>query len=232
MSTHPVRPSLEQVANFAIQILRTAGIVDPGAPEPDWVAFVGAQRKIERFEVPWTTITSVMRRFFYALSAAAQPERMVGAGTYVGFAFAWFVMGRAQGRNLPPLVEAVGVDVEAKATALARRNATALDLGKTLRFEQAEAVTWLRACPTPISLLYIDIDAPGSRKSGYVEVLEAARPKLTPGALVVAHDACVPLFAPDFERFHDVIKNDCGMLGPQILPLDECGVSVSRVASC
>ena len=67
-------------------------------------------------------------------------------------------------------------------------------------------------------------------KSGYAEVLEAARPKLTPGALVVAHDACVPLFAPDFERFHDVIKHDSGLLGPQILPLDECGVSVSRVA--
>jgi predicted O-methyltransferase YrrM len=154
---------------------------------------------------------------------------MVGAGTFAGFAFAWFAVGHARGQDLPPLVEAVGLDVEAEATALARRDAAALDLGAKLRFEQADAATWLRACRDPISLLYIDIDAPGSRKGGYVEVLEAARPKLTPGALVIAHDACVPLFASDFGCFHDAIKHDPKFLGPQILPLDECGVSICRV---
>lgn len=231
MSALHIPPGLDDVADFALKILKTAGIIDPGAPEPDWAAFAQAQRRIESFEVPWTTITPLMRRFFYALSAAARPERMVGAGTYAGFAFAWFVMGHSRGQRRLPLVEAVGLDIEAEATALARRNATALDLGARLRFEQAEAATWLRACPTPISLLYIDIDAPGSRKSGYADVLEAARLKLMPGALVVAHDACVPLFASDFDRFHDAIKNDSGLLGPQVLPLDECGVSVCRVAA-
>jgi predicted O-methyltransferase YrrM len=231
MSANPVPPSLEDVADFAVAILRTAGIIDPGAPQPDWIAFAQAQRRIESFEVPWTTITPLMRRFFYALSAAAQPERMIGAGTYAGFAFAWLVMGHAQGGSLPRFVEAVGLDIEAEATALARRNAAALDLGARLRFEQAEAATWLRTCSTPISLLYIDIDAPGSRKSGYVEVLRAARRKLIPGALVVAHDACVPLFASDFDRFHEAIKDDSGLVGPQVLQLDECGVSVCRVAA-
>jgi predicted O-methyltransferase YrrM len=230
MRTQPGGPALEEVAEYALQILKTAGILDRGAPEPDWDSFAVMQPKIESFEVPWTTITSLMRRFFYALSAAARPERMVGAGTYAGFAFAWFAVGYARGQDLPTLVEAVGLDLEADATALARRNAAVLPLGAKLRFERAEAVAWLRACRTPISLLYIDIDAPANRKGGYVEVLEAARPKLTPGALVVAHDACVPLFASDFERFHAAIKRDPGLLGPQILPLDECGVSICRVA--
>jgi predicted O-methyltransferase YrrM len=231
MSAHSVRPTLEEVADFALQILKTAGIVHPDAPEPDWDYFVGVQRKIERFEVPWTTITSAMRRFFYALSATAGPERMVGAGTYAGFGFAYLTMGHARGQGSPTLVEAVGLDIDAEATALARRNATLLDLGEQLRFEQAEAITWLRDCRTPISLLYIDIDVPSHRKSGYIDVLEAARPKLTPGALIVAHDACVPLFASDFERFHAAIKQDSGLIGPQVLPLDECGVSVCRVAA-
>jgi predicted O-methyltransferase YrrM len=227
MSIHPVPPNFEEVADFAVQILKTGGIVGAAAPKADWEAFAKAQHKIEWFDVPWTTVTSVMRRFFYALSTAAEPERMVGAGTYVGFAFAWLVMGHTRG-----LVEAVGLDIEPQATALARRNCTLLNLGTRLRFEQAEAVGWLAARRNPISLLYIDIDAPGVRKSGYVEVLEAARPSLTPGALVVAHDACVPLFAADFEHFHNLISSDSGFLGPVILPLDECGVSVSRVASC
>jgi predicted O-methyltransferase YrrM len=231
MSTLELSPSLEDVADFAIQILSAAGIVDPQSPKPDWAAFRAAQTTIESFDVPWTTVTSVMRRFFYALSAAAQPERMIGAGTYVGFAFAWFAMAHAQTESKPSrLVEAVGLDIDGGATAFARRNAMLLDLGTRLRFEQAEAITWLRACRSPISLLYIDIDAPDSRKSSYVDVLEAARPNLAPGALVVAHDACVPLFAADFARFHSGIERDRRMLGPQILPLDECGVSVSRVA--
>jgi predicted O-methyltransferase YrrM len=230
VNAHPAQLSLEEVANFALQTLKAAGIIDVGAPEPDWDAITKAQPRIESFEVPWTTITSLMRRFFYALSAAAQPERIVGAGTYAGFGFAWFVVGQARGQSFPPLVEAVGLDIDAEATALARRNAKALDLGARLRFEQTEAATWLRGFSAPISLLYIDIDAPGSRKSSYVQVLEAARPKLMPGSLVVAHDPCVPLFAADFELFHDVIKRDSGLRGPQILPLDECGVSVCRAA--
>lgn len=231
MNAHSVQPSLEEVADFALHTLKATGILDVSAPAPDWAAFVEAQRRIEGFEVPWTTVTSLMRRFFYALSAAVQPKRIVGAGTYTGFAFAWFVMGQAQGQRSSPLVEAVGLDIDADATTLAQRNAEALGLGAKVRFEQAEAVTWLRGFGSPISLLYIDIDdAPGSRKGGYVQVLEAARPKLIPGALVVAHDPCVALFAEDFEHFHDVIKRDSGLRGPQILPLDECGVSVCRAA--
>jgi predicted O-methyltransferase YrrM len=230
MNSHSVRPSLEEVASFAIEILRSEGIVEPDAPEPDWDAFAGAERIIERFDVPWTTITPVMRRFAYALSAAARPERIVGAGTFVGFAFAWFVMGQARGHDYPALVEAVGLDIEEKATTLARRNAAGLHLGSRLRFEQVEAASWLRATRNSISLLYLDIDAPGSRKSGYVDVLQAARPRLAHGALIVAHDACVPLFASDFERFHGAMKHDPGLIGPVVLPLDECGVSVTRVA--
>ena len=229
MSAQPAPPSLEEVADFALRTLKAAGIIDARAPEPDWNAFIRAQAKIESFEVPWTTVTSLMRRFFFALSATVQPKRIVGAGTYVGFAFAWFVMGRAQGQSSSPLVEAVGLDIDAEATALALRNAKTLDLGAMLRFEQAEAAKWLNEFDAPISLLYIDIDSPGSRKGGYVQVLSAARPKLIPGGLVVAHDPCVPLFAADFEHFHDLIRRDSGLRGPEILPLDECGVSVCRV---
>jgi predicted O-methyltransferase YrrM len=230
VNAHPAQPSLEEVAEFALHTLKATGIIDVGAPAPNWAAFIEAQRRIEGFEVPWTTVTPLMRRFFYALSAAAQPKRIVGAGTYAGFAFAWFVMGQAQGQCSSPLVEAVGLDIDAEATTLARRNAKALGLGARVRFEQAEAATWLRGFDSPISLLYIDIDAPGSRKGGYIQVLEAARLKLIPGGLVVAHDPCVPFFAADFEHFHDVIKGDSGLRGPQILPLDECGVSVCRAA--
>jgi predicted O-methyltransferase YrrM len=230
VNAHSAPPSLEEVADFALRTLKTAGILDVGAIAPDWAAFAEAQHRIEGFDVPWTTVSSLMRRFFYALSAAVQPKCIVGAGTYAGFALAWFVMGKAQGQGSLPLVEAVGLDIDAEATALARHNAKALGLGARVRFEQAEAATWLRGFSSPISLLYIDIDAPGSRKGGYVQVLEAARSKLIPGALVVAHDPCVPLFAEDFEHFHDVIKRDSGLRGPQILPLDECGVTVCRAA--
>jgi predicted O-methyltransferase YrrM len=218
------------VAEFAVQILKRAGLVPLDAPDPDWDAFLRVQRGIERFTVPWTTITSLMRRFFFALSAATRPAYVVGAGTYVGFGLAWLVTGQARGEDDVRLVEAVGLDVDADATALAGRNAEALGLGPRLRFEQAEAVGWLRAGRGPISLLYIDIDAPGSRKGGYLDVLEAARPRLRPGAVVVAHDACVPLFAEDFDRFHAAVDHDAGFVGRQVLPLDECGVSVCRVA--
>jgi predicted O-methyltransferase YrrM len=229
MSASPIAPHLEEVAEFALGIVKRTGLIDSDAPAPDWDSYARIQSTIEGFDVPWTTITSVMRRFFYAISAAAGPAHIVGAGTYVGFGFAWLVMGRARGRSARPLLNAVGLDIDGEATATARRNTAALDLDGVLRFEQTEAVKWLRACQDPISLLYLDIDAPSARKSGYLDVLEAARPRLSAGALIVAHDACVPLFASDFERYHEVIEHDPGLVGPVVLPLDECGVSLARV---
>jgi len=221
--------SHEDLADFAIQILKRADILEQSGTEADWSAYVEAQRKIEAFVVPWTTVTSLMRRFFYALSAAVLPERIVGAGTYAGFGFAWFVMGQAKGTKVTRLAEAVGLDVNAQATTLARQNTAALGLGERLRFEQADAAAWLRASRTPISLLYIDIESADTGKSGYAEVFQAARPRLVSGALIVAHDACVPMFSEDFAHFHLAITSDPCLRGPVILPLDECGVSVSRV---
>jgi len=45
-------------------------------------------------------------------------------------------MGRVQGGHLPHGVEAVDLDVDAGATALARRNAAGLELGTGLRAEK------------------------------------------------------------------------------------------------
>ena len=41
----------------------------------------------EAFEIPWTAITPRQERLIWAISAIAQPARMVAAGVFCGFTF-------------------------------------------------------------------------------------------------------------------------------------------------
>jgi len=230
MTAQVVPKTPEAIVSYAFEILKCAGLLDTQMNASTWRHFLEAERLIEKhFEVPWTTITPLMRRFLFALSASTRPRRIVGAGTYAGFAFAWIACGAAVGEGPEKLLEAVGLDIDPDATTLARANSAHLGLNDVLRFETADAAGWLRNLREPIDLLYIDIDEPDGRKRGYLDVLRAAQPHLAPGAFVMAHDPCVPLFADDFADFHSMIERDSCFIGPQVLPLDECGVSLSRV---
>jgi predicted O-methyltransferase YrrM len=212
-------------ASFAI--LASCGIFKEPVPpfEPD--LYEAAQGRIEpHFEVPQTTISPLMRRFLFHVARVATPQFIYGAGTYVGFAFAWLISGR-QARDGD--FNARGVDCDEAATVIARRNMLQLETTGTLDLRVADALIELESRRDPIDLLFIDVDAVDTRKSMYTDILERAKPHLRPGALVLAHDPLVPAFKNDFQRFFAYIEEqDC--FGPNcVLPLDDCGISVTVV---
>jgi len=60
-------------------------------------------------------------------------------------------------------------------------------------------------------------------------VLESAVPRLRTGALILAHDACVPKFAEQFAAYHNYVRESGFFLGPWVLPVDDCGLSVAAM---
>ena len=225
MTNQPQEAQICQIMETATAILANEGMI--AQPVPFSVkSFRRAQTKIESkdFVVPQTTISSVMRRFLFHAAYTAQPDMIYGAGTYVGFAFAWLIAGR---RARPGGFRALGVDCDAAANAVARQNLCLSDLGGYATLRSDDAVMDLAQGSDPIDLLFIDVDAPHERKALYLDILLAAEPRLKPGALVLAHDPLIPMFEEDFAPFFSHLNGSRQYHSTVVLPLDACGISVS-----
>jgi predicted O-methyltransferase YrrM len=226
MSAGQDNAPLAAIVDTAAGLLARAGVAR-GWPGFDAEAYRSAQRRIEpTFEIPQTTISPVMRRFLFHIGFGARPNHIYAAGSYVGFAFAWLIAGRAARSGA---FTARGADIDPNATRTAVRNLAHLETDGVALVSR-DARDDLREQGAPIDLLFIDVDDPDERKAAYTEIVRIARPRLAPGALVLAHDPLVPLFAEDFSRYRGFLSADPGF-GPTLtLPLDECGLDVTRVA--
>lgn len=228
----PAQPAAtyEDVVHNVLEVVDEAGGVPKWSGQIPWDAFLRLSDLVhEHFSILSTTFTPMMRRLLFGLGYAAQPSTVVGVGTYVGYTFSWLVRDRGDPDAGPFAQRATAIDVDLGANVVARRNCARLGHGDRLCFLDADGTAAVSRMHAPIDLLYLDIDDPVARKAGYVSVLAAALPLLAPGALVVAHDICVPAFADDFERYHDYVRRSTRFRRYWILPIDACGVSVGLV---
>lgn len=214
-----------EIVDMACGALAAARILPACFPGFDPGLFRAAQRRIEpNFVVPATTISPAMRRFLFHLAFGSRPGHIYAAGSYVGFAFAWLIAGRdARDSDF----SGRGVDIDAEATQIARRNISHLDCRADVDLAVADALEDLRSAGPATDMLFIDIDSKDGRKSAYSDILEAAMPRLSRGALILAHDPLVPVFAEDFKRYFDWIEGHPAFGPTSILPLDACGISVT-----
>jgi predicted O-methyltransferase YrrM len=217
----------DALASKVLAHCRSAGLVDTVPTDDDWATFHAfRQRLYDTFEVPDTTLTPLSARVLYGLALARRPLRVATLGCYAGNLYAW-VSGPGFGPERVYDGElALGIDVDTDAVELARRNVARAG------FTRAEPVVGDAFDPSlatrgPWDMVLVDIDVPGSRKSGYPRVVELWAPHLAPGALVVAHDVCHPAFRWDLRCYHDFIL-EAGAETSTTLPIDDCGLEVSR----
>ncbi len=142
------------------------------------------------FEIPWTAITPRQERLIWALSAITQPRRMVAAGVFCGFTFICNA-GAAVGPGATYQAEdLVGVEIKAQEAQRAERNVRLIDPTGVARVIAEDAVQVVADYPAQIDLLYLDANGDRGRGKGiYLEILEVAYDRLTPGALVLAHNS-------------------------------------------
>lgn len=219
----------DALADRVLERCRAGGVLDADAASPDWARFHEFRAELYRtFVVPTTTLTPLAARVLYGLSAMHRPTSVAVLGCYAGNLMAW-VAGPVLGPGADGTGRsALGLDVDAQAVALAESNLTHAGFGAGARVVAGDAFDAdTHAAGTAWDLLLIDIDVPGARKSGYPRVLERWLPHLAPGAMVVAHDICHPVFRWDLDRYPDFVR-DRGAAATLTLPVDECGLEVSR----
>jgi predicted O-methyltransferase YrrM len=217
----------EGIADNIVKFLRYAGALREETSTTPWDAFLRLSETIHcSYQIPSTTFTPMMRRLVFALGVAARPSTLIGIGTFVGYTFSWLIRNRSD-RATVHCERALGVDVNARANAIARKNCSVLGHGDRLTYMDADGCTALKELSASIDLLYLDLDDPHSGKSGYRTVLNSAVQHLRPGAIVLAHDACVRRFKKDFDQYHNYVRKSGLFWGPWIFPVDDCGLSVT-----
>ena len=144
----------------------------------------------ELFEIPWTAITPRMQRLIYAINAIAQPRNVLAAGVFCGNTFISNA-GAAVGPGACYQAERlVGVEIKPEEAERAERNVRKIDPTGVARIVAADAVEVARDWSGAIDLLYLDADGAGGRGKGvYLDILEAAWDKMSPGAIVLAHNS-------------------------------------------
>jgi|SRR5687767_554824 len=220
----------EDIIDGLLDLFRRAdGLPAAVSPTP-WESFLRLSDLIHnRYEIPSTSFTPIMRRLLFALGYASQARNIVGVGTYVGYTFSWLLRDRSDPEGAPYCEMAVGIDVDAGVNALARRNCDLLGHGQRLTFIDSDGEIAIANSDWMIDLLYLDLDDPATGKSGYERVLKAALDHLRSGAIVLAHDPCVPAFRKDFDSYNDLVSR-CEMFSRSwVLPVDACGLAVAIV---
>jgi predicted O-methyltransferase YrrM len=229
MTTSAPPATYEEIVDRILERLASAGALRETNDERTWDSFGRTSAVIHHtFDIPPTAVTPMMRRLLFALGRAARPRTIAGVGTYVGYAFAW-LLGDASDPAAHRFDRAVGIDVDRVANEQARRNCDALGHADRLSFLDEDGAEALRRWEHgPIDILYLDLDDPVRGKRPYVDVLAAALPHLAPGALVLGHDPCVERFKDDIARYHEFVRAS-SLLGPWVLGVDACGLSVAGV---
>lgn len=184
----PLAQEVEVVAE-TLAALNEAGVL-PGTDycHDKFLAHREAVR--DHFEIPWTAITPRMQRLLYAINAIRKPTTLLAAGIFCGNTFisnAGAAIGPGACYQAKRLI---GVEIVDEKAALARRNVAKIDPAGEARIITDDAVAVAAGLDGTIDLLYLDADGDRERGKGiYLDILEACYDKLSPGALVVAHNS-------------------------------------------
>ena len=194
--------------------------------EVEWQQYEHLRKIIAgSFVVPGTNCSPLMSKLLFALGQKKNPGMFVGVGSFFGYCVSW-LMGLASSRQM-----SIGllVDPDPVANFHAGRNLANLGYVDSIDVVTARGEELLkhRNFATQIDLLYLDLDDPVHGKRGYADVLNTLFPVLALDAIVIAHDPCVPRFSADFSRYHETIRAHPKLMGPWVIPIDDCGISIA-----
>lgn len=184
------------------------------------------------FEVPWTSITPPMERLLYGITCAKRPRSIVAIGTFCGNTLAWVVGPACEPGKCYSAERLVGLDVDEKAVATARRNYAALPPHNVeLLLEDGHA--YLDRTDFPIDLLYLDAHGPLPGTDGprtkliYLTLLERAYDRIPEGGLVVAHDTTPEYFIRQAQQYLEYVRDKSRFRESISLEPDSEGLEVS-----
>ena len=187
--------------------LKREGVVPEDATY-DESAFDELREEVkEKFTIPGTSITPVMERLLYMLSSVRRPRRVIGLGTYCGYALVWSVgPGCGQGR-VYEAEKVYGIDIDAEATETAKRNFSKLAHSDRVELLAEYGLRAVERLAGPFDYVYLDVESKDLGKGIYLELLKGLYGKVEEGGWALAHDTTVPPFAEQLEEYLPFVRD-------------------------
>ncbi len=157
-------------------------------------------------------------RFLHDLAVGAGARRILELGSSYGYSAIWLgAAARETGGRL------ISLDIAADKQAYARERSQRAGLSEFVEFRTGDAVALIAGLEGPFDLVLIDL-----WKDLYIPCLDAVRPKLAPGAYVVADNMLEPEL---FRAASHLYRDHVAKIADQtiLLPLGS-GIEVSRFA--
>lgn len=217
----------DQLAERILNQAASEGLLPPLTPF-DWRRYHDFHDQVSAcFSVPATSITPLMARVLYGISATAKPKRVLIVGAYAGNAMVWLTGPGFGLKTLYPGTKALGIDIDRDATELARANFSALGVDSRIELLCADALEVTPKLEGPWDLVFLDAEDPRTGKAIYLDLFQRYSPHLRPGGLLLAHDICVPKFTNDLAGYRDAVRDPAHFRRSAPLEIDPCGLELS-----
>lgn len=181
----------------------------------------------EKFDMRGTSISPVMEGLLYMLSAIKKPKRVLGLGTYWGYALAW-VIGASCGDAKTYSAEKVyGIDIDQDVTEKARANFGQLRGADHVEFQASDGFEAIEDLEGPFDYVYIDVESRELGKGIYLDLLAGVYEKVEKGAWVLAHDTCASPFAKQLQGYLDYVRNKQNFSESISFDIDPFGLELS-----
>ena len=187
--------------------LKQKGIVPEGATY-DEKAFDELRQEVKgQFVIPGTSVTPVMERLLYMLSSVRRPRRVIGLGTYCGYALVWAI-GPSCGSGREYEAEKVyGIDIDAEATERAKENLGKLAYTDHIELIAEDGLGAVERLKGPFDYVFLDVESKELGKGLYLGLLKKIYGKVEEGGWVLAHDTVVPPFAEQLEAYLAYVRD-------------------------
>lgn len=220
---------LDKLALKILESLANRNLIPDNAKNFNWKQFHVLRSKAKKkFVVPETSITPLMSRVLFGITAYYRPMRILAIGTYVGNSFL-FLLGPYLSTNSSRLKYAYGIDINEKATQIAKSNFESLrEPFRKIKILTENGLTFSKKLHKKFDLIYIDVDDQILRKKIYIQILKNAYPFIKKGGIVLAHDICVPKFKKDLSDYLSYVRDKQLFKDTQTLEIDYCGLEISK----
>jgi predicted O-methyltransferase YrrM len=181
----------------------------------------------DAFTIPGTSITPVMERLLFLLSALKKPQRSIGLGTYHGYALIWAVGASCGSERTYSAEKVYAIDIDPDVTESARENFAQLENTEHVEFVADDGLNAVERLNGTFEYVYLDVDSRELGKGIYLDLLRSIYDKLEAGGWVLAHDTCVPPFADQLERYLAFVRDDENFSQSISFDIDPYGLELS-----
>ncbi len=216
----------ESIIEAAREMLVSLNLIDKEA-NYSIKAFESFRSEIKKnFTGTWTSITPVMERLLYMLTAVKKPMRLVELGSFWGNTLAWFA-GPCIGTHREYIAERIyGVDIDIKMTELAKKNFDKLSNTESVELIGEDAATALSNIKDSIDFLYLEAKDENC-VNGYLQFLKQAYDKLPSGAWVIAHDSTHHDHKDELKSYLEWVRNKNNFSESISFDIDQFGLELS-----